>query len=38
MAGSFPTAVPGFRLKTEWFWPATRPKVADALREIACPP
>ena len=27
-------AIPGFRLKTEWFWPATRPKVADALREI----
>src|SRR5262249_18816283 len=29
------TAIPGFRLRTEWFWPATRPKVADALREIA---
>ncbi len=28
-------AVPGFRLKSEWFWPATRPKVAEALREIA---
>ena len=28
-------AIQGFRLKTEWFWPATRPKVADALREIA---
>ena len=28
-------AISGFRLKTEWFWPATRPKVADALREIA---
>jgi Uma2 family endonuclease len=28
-------AVPGCRLKSEWFWPATRPKVAEALREIA---
>jgi Uma2 family endonuclease len=28
-------AIPGFRLKTKWYWPATRPKVADALREIA---
>jgi Uma2 family endonuclease len=29
------TAVPGFRLKSEWFWPATRPKVVEALRAIA---
>jgi Uma2 family endonuclease len=28
------TAVAGFRLKTEWLWPATRPKASDALREL----
>jgi Uma2 family endonuclease len=28
------TAVPGFRLKTNWLWPATRPKAIDALREL----
>jgi Uma2 family endonuclease len=28
------TAVAGFRLKTEWLWPATRPKAIDALREL----
>jgi Uma2 family endonuclease len=27
-------AVVGLRLKTEWFWPATRPKTLDALREL----
>ncbi len=29
------TAVSGFCLKTEWFWPATRPKCQQALDEIA---
>jgi Uma2 family endonuclease len=29
------TAVPGFRLKTAWLWPATRPKAIDALRELS---
>jgi Uma2 family endonuclease len=28
------TVVAGFRLKTEWLWPATRPKAIDALREL----
>lgn len=28
------TAAPGFRLKTSWLWPATRPKAIDALREL----
>ncbi len=29
------TAMKGLRLKIEWFWPATRPRVPDALRAIA---
>ncbi|MFW5693305.1 MAG: Uma2 family endonuclease [Thermoguttaceae bacterium] len=28
------TVIDGFWLKTAWFWPATRPKVLDALREL----
>jgi Uma2 family endonuclease len=28
------TAITGFRLKTQWLWPATRPKAIDALREL----
>ncbi len=28
------TTVAGFRLKTEWLWPAKRPKAIDALREL----
>ncbi len=28
------TVVDGFWLKTAWFWPATRPKVLDALSEL----
>jgi hypothetical protein len=28
------TAVAGLRLKTEWLWPATRPKASDALRVL----
>jgi Uma2 family endonuclease len=28
------TVIAGLRLKIEWFWPATRPKVIDALREL----
>ena len=28
------TAAAGFRLKTAWFWPATRPKAIDALVEL----
>jgi Uma2 family endonuclease len=28
------TAVPGFRLKTAWLWPTTRPKAIDALKEL----
>lgn len=28
------TAISGFRIKPEWLWPATRPKVADALLEM----
>ncbi len=27
-------AVAGLRMKIEWFWPATRPKALDALREL----
>jgi len=30
-------ALPGLRLKTAWFWPATRPKGLDALRELGVP-
>jgi Uma2 family endonuclease len=29
------TAISGFRIRPEWLWPATRPKVADALRMIS---
>jgi Uma2 family endonuclease len=29
------TAVPGFRLKTTWLWPATRPKAIVALKELS---
>jgi Uma2 family endonuclease len=28
------SAIAGFRIKTIWLWPATQPKVADALREL----
>jgi Uma2 family endonuclease len=28
------SAVTGFRLKTAWLWPATRPKAIDALKEL----
>jgi Uma2 family endonuclease len=28
------TAVPGFRLKTAWLWPDTRPKAIEALKEL----
>jgi len=27
-------AVPGFRLKIDWLWPATRPKAIEALAEL----
>jgi Uma2 family endonuclease len=30
----FSIAVPGFRLKIDWLWPATRPKAIDALAEL----
>jgi hypothetical protein len=32
------TAVPGFRLKSAWLWPATRPKAIDALKELTDAP
>ncbi|OGR08675.1 MAG: hypothetical protein A3K40_05940 [Syntrophobacterales bacterium RIFOXYC2_FULL_60_23] len=28
------TVLPGFRLRIDWLWPQTRPKVLDALREL----
>jgi Uma2 family endonuclease len=31
------TAVPGFRLRTDWLWPATRPKAIEALKALNDP-